>query len=74
MVQTVYISDTEVTFPIVMKTKDNDYVKRNLVANLIILDEVNFLCGKETNKGWKTKVDMKEHELEFRDQDKVVEL
>ena len=74
MGQTVYLSDTRVTFPIVMKTEDKDYVKRNLVANLINLDEVNFLCGKETNKGWKTKVDMKEHKLEFRDQDKVVEL
>ena len=48
---TVYLSDTRVTFPIVMKTEDKDYVKRNLVANLINSDEVNFLGGKQTIKG-----------------------
>ena len=46
MGKTVYLSDTEVTFPIVLKTKDKDYVKRNITANIINADEVNFLCGK----------------------------
>ena len=72
--KTVYLSDTEITFPIVMKTEDKDYVKRNLVANLINSDEVNFLGGKQTIKGQKTKVDVEEDKLEFRDQDKVEEL
>ena len=28
MGKTVYLSDTEVTFPVVLKTEDRDYVKR----------------------------------------------
>ena len=55
MGKTVYLSNTEVTFPIVMKTEDKDYVNSNVTASIINADEVNFLCGKETTKGWKTK-------------------
>ena len=44
------------------------------MANEIDSDEVNFLCGKETTKGWKIKVDMEEDKLEFKEQGKVVKL
>ena len=42
----VYLCEKEVTFPIVLKTGKDDFVKREVVANVIILEEVNFLCGK----------------------------
>ena len=35
MGKTVYLSKTEVEFPIVMKTEDEDYVKKNVTANVI---------------------------------------
>ena len=41
-----------------MKTEKNDYIKKSVMANVIDSDEVNFLCGKETAKGWKIEVDM----------------
>ena len=47
---------------------------KSVIANVINSDEVNFLCGKEAIKGWKTKVDMEDDRLEFKEQDKVVEL
>ena len=38
-------------------TDMDDFVTRDVVANVINTDEVNFLCGKETIKGYKFKVD-----------------
>ena len=73
MGKTVYFSDSEVTFPIVLKTEDRDYVKRDVTASIIHADEVNFLFGKEARKGWKTKVDLEDDKLEFKGQDKVIE-
>ena len=49
-----------------MKTEDEDYVKKNVTTNIINSEEVNFLCGRETTKGWKIKVDMEEDKLEFK--------
>merc|ERR1712105_420849 len=45
--KTPYVSTQKVTFPIVMKTDDNDLIKRDVTANVIESDEVNFLCGEE---------------------------
>ena len=64
------MSKIEVTFPIVMKTENNDYIKKSVTANVIDSDEINFLCGKETTKGWKIKVNMEEDKQE--EQGKVV--
>ena len=61
MGKTVYLSKIEVTFPIVMRTENDDYVKKIVTANVINADDVNFLCGRETQKGWKIKVDMEEN-------------
>ena len=74
MGKTVYLSKTEVNFPIVMKTENDDYVKKSVTVNMINADEVNFLCGRETTKGWKIKVDMEEDKLEFKKQGKIVSL
>ena len=46
--KTPYISKEKVTFPVVMKTDSNDFIKRELTANIIESNEVNFLCGEET--------------------------
>ena len=67
MGKTVYLSKIEVTFPIVMKTENNDYIKKSVTENVIDSDEVNFLCGKATTKRWKIKVDMEEDKLEFKE-------
>ena len=74
MGKTVYLSDTEITFPIVLKTDDRDYVKRNVRVSLINADEINFLCGKKTKNGWKTKDDLEDDKWEFKGYNKVIEL
>ena len=35
MGKTVYLSKTEVTFPIIMTTENDDYVKKSVMANVI---------------------------------------
>ena len=42
--KTPYISKEKVTFPIVMKTDDNEQIKREVTAHVIESEEVNFLC------------------------------
>ena len=37
MGKTVYLSEVEVTFPVVMKTDKGDFVKREVVASVIDL-------------------------------------
>ena len=74
MGKTVYLSEEELIFSIIMKTDEDNFVKREVVANIINSDEVNFLCGKETIKNWKTKVDFEEDKLEFKEQEKSVRL
>merc|ERR1711905_20449 len=44
--KTPYVSSEKVKFPVVMKTNMNDFIKREVIANVIESDEVNFLCGK----------------------------
>ena len=45
-----------------------------MTANVIKSEEVNFLCGTETTKGWKIKVDVEDDKLEFKEQDKMVKI
>merc|ERR1711984_68686 len=72
--KTLYISTKKVTFPVVMKTDDNDLLKREVTANVIESNEVNFLCGDETLKGWKTTLDFEEEKLGFKECKKTVQL
>ena len=43
--KTLYISEVEVRFPIIMYTDNNDSIRREVTANVIVSDEVTFLCG-----------------------------
>ena len=55
--KTPYVSTKKVTFPVVMKTDGNEFIKREVTANIIESNEVNFLCGEETLVNWKTILD-----------------
>lgn len=63
----------EVTFLVVLKTDANDFIRRDVIANGIDSEEINFLCGRKTIKNWKTKVDFDEDKLEFKGKDKNLE-
>merc|ERR1712074_48942 len=65
--KTPYISTEKVTFPVVIKTDDNDFMTRKETANLIQSNEVNFLCGEETLRDWRTILDFEESKLGFKD-------
>ena len=74
MEETTYVSEVEITFPIVLKTDSGDYIKRELTAYIIDADRVNFLLGRETIKEWKLRIDHEEDKLEFKEKDKKVKL
>ena len=48
MGETTYLSEVEIRFPIVLKTDNGDYMKREVTAYIIDADRVNFLLGRET--------------------------
>ena len=50
---TTYLSDLEITFPIVLKTKDGEYIKRRVIAYIINAERVNFLSGNSMSNDWK---------------------
>ena len=41
----LYVSTSGVKFPIVKKVDNNDFIKREITANIIDSEEVSFLCG-----------------------------
>ena len=49
------MSEVEVTFPIVLKTDEKDFVRREIVANVINLDEVNFRLERRLLKNGRPK-------------------
>ena len=73
-ISNMYLSKEEVMFPIVMKTDKGYFVKREVAVSEINSEEVNFLGGKETIKEWKTKVDLEDDKMEFKEQEKNVDL
>merc|ERR1712090_79347 len=72
--KTPYISTEKVTFPVVIKTDDDDFMKRRVTANVIQSNEVNFLCGEETLVDWRTVLDFEEKKLGFKEPQKKVDL
>ena len=74
MGETTYLSEIEIRFPIVLKTDNGDYMKREVTAYIIDADRVNFLLGRETIKEWKLRIDHEEDKLEFKEKGKKVEL
>merc|ERR1712030_75877 len=72
--KTPYMSTEKVTFPVVMKTDDNDFIKRDVTANVIESNEVNFLCGEETLVDWRMILDFEDRKLGFKEQKKMVNL
>ena len=52
---------------------EEDLIKREVTANVIESDEVNFLCGEETLQGWRTILDFEDKKLGFKGINKMVE-
>ena len=72
--ETTYLSEVEISFPIVLKTDSGDYVRRELTAYIIDAEMVNFLLGRETIKDWRISLDFEEDKLEFKGKEKNVNL
>ncbi len=45
MGETTYISKIEIRFPIVLKTVEGDYMRRQVTVYIIDAERVNFLLG-----------------------------
>ena len=57
-----------------MKTDKNDFIRREVTANIIDSDEVTFLCGEETLVNWNTVIDFAARKLGFKDNSKDIDL
>ena len=73
MGETTYLSEIEITFPIVMKTEDDGYMRRKLIAYMIDAERVNFLLGKESIKELDIMVDVPGDRIVFKQKEKKVE-
>merc|ERR1712105_60980 len=72
--KTPYVSTEKIKFPVVMKTNQDDFIKREVTANVIESNEVNLLCGKQTLKDWKTVLDFEIDQLTFKETGKEINL
>ena len=61
--ENVYLSTKEVKFPLIVKVEDGDYIKREVVANIVEKEEELFLCGRTTLQEWKAAVFFDENRL-----------
>ena len=57
-----------------MKTDGDDFIKKEVTANVIESDEVTFLCGEETLMNLRTTLDFGERKLGFKEHEKEVQL
>ena len=73
MGETTYLSEVEITFPIVLKIEDGEYMRRIVIAYIINAERVNFLLGKESIKGLDIMVDMPGDKIISKKKEKKVE-
>ena len=73
MGETTYLSEVEITFPIVLKTEDGEYMRRIVIAYIINAERVNFLLGKESIKDLDIMVDVPGDRIVFKKKEKKVE-
>ena len=73
MGETTYLSEIEITFPIVLKTEDGEYMRRIVIAYIIDAERVNFLLGKESIKELDIMVDVPGDRIVFKKMEKKVE-
>ena len=72
MGETTYLSEIEITFPIVLKTEDGDYIRRKVIAYIIDAERVNFLLGKESIKDLDIMIDVPGERIVFKQKEKKV--
>ena len=58
--------------PIVMRTEDDDFVKKSVSVNVIPAEEVGFLCGDETLNEWGATLDFSKRRLGFEEREKKI--
>ena len=68
------MSIKEVKFPFIIKVDNGDYIKREIIANVIEKEEDLFLCRLKNLKKLKAVVFFEESELEFTAKNKRVKL
>ena len=73
MGDTMYLSEIEIRFPIVLKTDEGEYIKRRVTAYIIEAERVNFLLGKESIMDLDIMLDCPRHRIVFNEKGKRVE-
>ena len=74
MEETTYLSEVEITFVIVLKTEDGEYMRRTVIAYIINRKRVNFLLGKESIKELDIMIDVPGERIMFKQKEKKEEI
>ena len=72
--KTSYRSNVETRFPVVLKTTKDDFIKKEVTANMTDSEEVTLLCRREMVKDLRTTFNFTKDKLEFKDTMKSVDL
>ena len=73
MGETTYLSEVQITYPIVLKTEDGEYMKRRVIGYIINAERVNFLLGKESSRDLDIMIDVPGDRIVFKKKEKKVE-
>ena len=73
MGETTYISEVEIRFPIVLKTDEGEYMKRELTVHIIDAERVNFLLGRESIMELDMMLDLPGDRIVFKEKGMKVE-
>ena len=72
MGETTYLSEIEIRFPIVLRTDEGEYMRRQVTAYIIDAERVNFLLGRESIKELDMMLDLPRDRIIFEGKGKKV--
>ena len=72
MGENIYLSNRGITFPVRMKTENDDYIRRMITVSIVDREDELFLCGLKTLIEWKAAVFYEKSEMMFDETKKRV--
>ena len=67
MGETIDLREIEIRFPILLKTDEGEYMRRQVTVYIIDAERVNFLLGRETIKELDMMIDVPDDKIVFKE-------
>ena len=65
MGENIYLSNREIMLPVRMKTENDDYIRKMVIASIVNREDELFLCGLKALIEWKAAVFYEKSEMMF---------